>query len=677
MENTNTKPIIDINDKYRTGNSSYTDDEYDSLKEYTDSKSDTIFNDNVVSPELKLPIHMGSTNKIKHGEVNSLCNWKSKYASDISNNFYVISEKLDGVSLLIHKYNNKFSLYTHQKDVSHLYLYLNIDLSALDDGVYRCELIISKNNFIKLQESYKEESFTDGRSFVAGLMHKKHICDRYKDKIKLLDLVFFESYPNLDIDFDTYKNKPLLNQSKQLEYIKNNNLKYPNYIITDKDKLNMIDLSIILDDMIEKSNYEIDGIVINHDIPYKITEKDNPKHTFAYKKHKQENIATVTVDYIAWQINKDGKYTPVVKFNETMISNHKSSSVTGHNAKKIKEEGIGPGAIIQIIRSGDVIPKIHKVIKKSNNIIYPNNSNETQANKGWHWDKNNVEIMSDEDTRESKIKRVLYFIKHINIKNIGQSFVERFYNIYDTCDINILALLNASVDDFMKLPGVASKMANKAYTEINLKFRNTTVTSLLTAIQIFGDGFSERKIQLITASYIDILTDKNITDDDLKQKLLKIKGISCISADKIISQRTNIYQKYHEYVLHKSRIANNINNNTNNNTNNTTNNTDNTNNNNISNNTNNNTIDNTSDNTIDLDSYIVMFSGIRDKELEENIVSRNGKVSINIPKIINNDKTILITKDINPIKKTQKFVYAEEHNINIMTVDMFKRTFKI
>ena len=38
---------------------------------------------------------------------------------------------------------------------------------------------------------------------------------------------------------------------------------------------------------------------------------------------------------------------------------------TAHNAKYIKDNKIGVGSVIQVVRSGDVIPKVHKVIKKA------------------------------------------------------------------------------------------------------------------------------------------------------------------------------------------------------------------------------------------------------------------------------------------------------------------------
>ena len=61
---------------------------------------------------------------------------------------------------------------------------------------------------------------------------------------------------------------------------------------------------------------------------------------------------------VLWSASKDGFLKPRVKIEEVNIGGAKINYATGFNAKFIQDNKIGLGAVIKIIRSGDVIPKI-------------------------------------------------------------------------------------------------------------------------------------------------------------------------------------------------------------------------------------------------------------------------------------------------------------------------------
>ncbi|MFA0173341.1 DNA ligase, partial [Vibrio splendidus] len=63
------------------------------------------------------------------------------------------------------------------------------------------------------------------------------------------------------------------------------------------------------------------------------------------------------------QTSRTGRVTPVAELVPTRISGATISRVTVHHYNMVKTNGVGPGAILQIVRSGLVIPKIEKVIK--------------------------------------------------------------------------------------------------------------------------------------------------------------------------------------------------------------------------------------------------------------------------------------------------------------------------
>ena len=72
-------------------------------------------------------------------------------------------------------------------------------------------------------------------------------------------------------------------------------------------------------------------------------------------------------------ISKDGFIKPTILLEPVAIGGVEIKRVTGNNAKFIVDNKIGPGAQVEIIRSGDVIPKIENSVIglwDSGNIIH-------------------------------------------------------------------------------------------------------------------------------------------------------------------------------------------------------------------------------------------------------------------------------------------------------------------
>lgn len=78
---------------------------------------------------------------------------------------------------------------------------------------------------------------------------------------------------------------------------------------------------------------------------------------------KNGETAITTARSITWQTGRTGRVTPVVELDTIELSGAKISRATAHNAGTVKSLGIGPGAQIEIVRSGSVIPKIERVVQ--------------------------------------------------------------------------------------------------------------------------------------------------------------------------------------------------------------------------------------------------------------------------------------------------------------------------
>ena len=112
-------------------------------------------------------------------------------------------------------------------------------------------------------------------------------------------------------------------------------------------------------------DFDIDGVILE------ATNEELKEHMGATRHHHRWQIAfkvnaesaEVKVVAIVPQTSRTGRISPVAELEPTKLSGAMISRVTVHHYKMVKDKGVGPGAIVQLVRSGLVIPKIEKVIK--------------------------------------------------------------------------------------------------------------------------------------------------------------------------------------------------------------------------------------------------------------------------------------------------------------------------
>ncbi|MGK0272420.1 MAG: DNA ligase (NAD+) [Cocleimonas sp.] len=121
----------------------------------------------------------------------------------------------------------------------------------------------------------------------------------------------------------------------------------------------------IVEEMWKAVDFDIDGVILE------ATNEELKEHMGATRHHHRWQIAfkvnnesaNVEVKSITPQTSRTGRITPVAELVPTKLSGATISRVTVHHYNMVKDKGVGSGAIVQIVRSGLVIPKIEKVIK--------------------------------------------------------------------------------------------------------------------------------------------------------------------------------------------------------------------------------------------------------------------------------------------------------------------------
>ena len=539
--------------------------------------------------EVKLPYPMYSLNKITELDniKKELHSWQKKYTGP-----YVISDKLDGVSAQIIKdRNGNVKLYTRGdgtsgQDISHLVKHLttSFQLEHLEKGVsLRGEIVMPKKALKKLEQTY-----ANGRSAISGLVGAKK--DNYNHNTALFARLVIYSVINPSD----------MNCIQMMKYIDKIGFESVwNKTIDIRDTRDTPDIEDILRNTLEKrkeeSLYDIDGIVcVDSSKIYKLGNK-NPKHAFAFKLMFQDQIAETTVRKIIWEPSMYYYLNPTLIFDEVLIKGSKINKATAHNAKYVKENKIGPGTKIKIIKSGDVIPYILSVIKPSKKAQMPNIK--------YKWTESKVDIIasspSTEILKSVTVRRIEHFFKTLKIKYISKATIAK---IYDKGYTDIFKILLAKKTKLSKIDGLGIKSVDKIFEGIAKAIKKTKLYVIMAASLEFGRNFGSRRIKMIMDKYPLIMKMKN-TNEDLIKKIQNINGFSEITSVQFVSnlEKFKEYFKKLEKCIDVSYLYNDKG---------------------IS-----------SDENCDImKGKTIVFTGFRDDDLSEKIVSCGGKITTSISK---------------------------------------------
>jgi NAD-dependent DNA ligase len=267
------------------------------------------------------------------------------------------------------------------------------------------------------------------------------------------------------------------------------------------------------------TDYAIDGIVIDVNSAEKRAKMNvgigtgNPKSSIKYKVADASNTHIATVKSVEWNVSKHGYLKPRVVFEPFDLVGVTIKHATGFNAAFIQSEGIGPGAKVQMTRSGDVIPFIEKVITPATPMM---------PTEECVWNDTKVDLMLTESTAEVEIQQLIDFCASLNFPHLKEGNVRKLFDAgIDSCE----QIVNASMVTLTKVIGTNGI---KAYHGIQERLTQVPLFDVMGSVPFFGRGVGKRKFkQLISQIGADYETWS-------VKAIVKADGFDEITANKII-----------------------------------------------------------------------------------------------------------------------------------------------
>jgi len=394
--------------KYRSGFPIISDEDYDFLflKSLEERRPDHIFF-NSIEPEIipfseeriLIPESMLSIDKAY--SFDEILKWIERIFKSISElNFdpkklvLKATPKLDGFA----GYDDGNKLYTRGdgKKGSDITRVFERGLKVFNDserGQGPGEIVVKKSYF----DEHLATFFEFPRNFQASLIKEKELDQHAKNAIKQ-DGAFFVPF------------RQLPNWQGSVEEFKSN---FENIV---KSSLISVD-------------FDVDGVVfevVNDEIKGHMgSNRKFHRWQIAFKENKDK--AHVKVLSITPQVGRTGKITPVAELQPTQLSGATIVRATGHHYGLVRDQQLGRGSIIELTRSGLVIPKINKVLKPSEEVIIPNIC--PSCGYPLVWDSDFLICQNHQLCRSQNIGRIEHFFKVLaNNDGFGLATIEKIFD---------------------------------------------------------------------------------------------------------------------------------------------------------------------------------------------------------------------------------------------------------
>lgn len=387
--------------------------------------------------------------------------------------------------------------------------------------IIRGEAYLKNSVFNEIKDRY---GFTTSpRNATAGMISNEKDRDRCKH-------ISFVAYEVLNEDFETKKDK--------LYWLDEQFFSIPPYDIISQDEdleMAVCRYSLEYRDTL-KLGCDIDGIVfmVNDQCDFDDLgfTRHHPRGAIAFK-YESEKGTTRLLD-IECVTGRTGKVSFTGIVEKILLAGANIERLTLHNADYIIDNNINIGDDIEITRSGEVIPKFERLVKKNTKGGY---HFPTQCNScGTKLIKESVDLMCLNENCDSRIlSKFKHFVQTTDMLGVGESVLKK---LLDAGLVKTVAdLYRLDVNRVARLDRMGGRSARNVIAAIN-KTKTMKLETFLAALGIssLGRGNSERLVNYIRNKYSDFTPLATLGYIELMRtnSFEDIEGFADISATKII-----------------------------------------------------------------------------------------------------------------------------------------------
>ena len=472
-----------------------------------------------------LPLPMGGLAKIRP---DSVLTWVTGFTSR-SDCYAYYSEKIDGISLLLHYREGKLSaaykkrnpesgrnviaFTKYVKDIPQKLVFKGSPRAHIStskgDVIVRAELAITFDAFEPYsKDALGKDGYSTPRVMVSSIFNRLEVDEETKELLKLVRCVVYDVlFPkpvNCDINrhwIESLFLNPVHGRALPLSDLEDDNI-----------------VSLIKETK-EESPYPCDGIVI--------AVSNDEIHRTAVKLHTADQTSKqTTVIRIEVEMSMRNLMKPRIIIDPVVIDGIKVSSLTGNNMRDIDLFKIGPGSIVHACRAGEVIPHLLKTgnFKPSPSKKYAliDKCPDCGGTLTWTVTANGSQgadrICQDVKCLESK--RTGIFLERLGVKGLGDAHIDTL-----SLDRSVSDILDLQEKDFVKLLG---KVGTGIYNGI-WDAMECPLARIMFATGIFSTGSQSLGVATIT-TILDMLESNGYTSKQITRS-----GVSGLNIPEVLA----------------------------------------------------------------------------------------------------------------------------------------------
>ena len=501
------KQILEHKALYYQGRPEISDHKYDQLEEQLKKFDPNNPILNIVGTELNSP------DKIKH-DIKMLSLNKTYKRDDlerwIGGREVVSTHKIDGVSGSLLYEDGELSVGKTRgngqfgEDISKRILWIkNIPrIIKLKRCEVRGEICCDKKDFFKLSEEMVKlglERPMSQRNIVAGLLGRK-------ENIELCRYLSFFAFEVISGELEIQKE---WDNIKLLEKLKFKILGLELH----KSSERIGDVIKETESLMVGGGYLIDGVVFSYN-DLKLHDElgstaHHPRFKMAFKflgTSKKTEIRE-----IIWSVSRNGYLIPVADIRPVEIGGAKISRVTLHNYALVKQYELKRNDEIEIIRSGEVIPKFLAVIQSSSNKFeVPQKCPDCETKA----EVEEVHLICPNNECPGRMREsILHFIQKIGIEYLSSKRLHAMLS--QGLIATIPDLYRLDVEKLLTLERTKEKLAEKIFSEIK-KSKSVGLVTFMSALGISGGAYNKCE-KIVSAGFNTIEKLKKMSVEELSQ----------------------------------------------------------------------------------------------------------------------------------------------------------------